>query len=437
MSKTKNKSLRIGLVGCGVVGGGVAEALLSKDKPWNNVPDSPNLELVRVADINWPASAKLGNGIVVPKSLRTSSIDDIISDPTIDTVIELIGGTSIAQDVIIRAIKAGKNVVTANKALLAKHGKKLFLLAGRAKREIAFEAAVAGGIPILSAIRAGLSANKIETIYGILNGTTNFILTRMTETGCTFSSALLEAQRLGFAEADPTLDIQGYDAAHKIQLLTALALGINVDMKNIPVRGIQDVSDIDISYAKQLGCKIKLIASAKITRAGIEIEVAPTLISNAHQLASVNNEINAVFVEGNMVGQQIFVGKGAGRYPTASAVISDCLELASGGGRKYVDCMNNAKSMLTVPKEKYVSEFYLRISASDKPGVLGTVTGVLGKEGISIKSCVQLESNEVGAPVPIALMTHNTSLSKIEAVKKRIDELSVIKAKTVFFSVIK
>jgi homoserine dehydrogenase len=430
------RPLRIGLVGCGVVGGGVAEALLSPDKPWDRGAEGPLLELVKVADIRFPESARLGNGLVIPKSMRCRSADELLADPDIDVIVETVGGTTFARQVIERALEAGKDVVTANKALLAEHGGHLFKKASRLGREIAFEAAVAGGIPILSAIRGGLAANDITTIYGILNGTTNFILTRMTETGASFESALREAQQLGYAEADPTLDVEGVDAAHKIHLLAALALGREIPMRKIPVQGIRHVSALDIAYARQLGCRIKLLAAARLLDGGLEISVSPSLINESHPLASVANELNAVFTEGSLVGRTLFVGRGAGRYPTASAVIADLIELHAGDTRRYVQRMLEARIENPVSPEKSVSGYYLRISAAEKPGVLSRVTGVLGRAGISIASCVQLEKHDTDAPVPVALLTHTTTAARLTRAVASIDRLPVIRARTVVFPVI-
>lgn len=433
------RPLRVGLVGCGIVGGGVAEALLRKDRPWDTRRSGSLIELARVADVRWADST-------VPKILRASDASEVINDPEIDVVIELVGGTTFAYGVIDRALDAGKDVVTANKALLAERGDALFAKARKTGREIAFEAAVAGGIPILDAIRGGLAANRIEKVFGILNGTTNFILTKMAETGASFEDALKTAQELGFAEADPTLDVEGIDAAHKIHLLAALALGRRIAMKNIPVQGIRRVSAMDIAYARQLGCRIKLLAAAKRIGDGIEISVAPTLVPASHPLANVNNEINAVFVEGELVGETLFVGRGAGRYPTASAVISDLIHLArrrrtgeSAGtvaDASYVALMTDASSSRPVHAENYHSRYYLRITAAERPGVLAAVTGILGRAGISIASVVQLEREEPDAPVPVALLTHETTAARIAKATMRIDRLAVVKAKTVVFPVV-
>ncbi len=444
--------LRIGLVGCGVVGGGVAEILLDPKRPWEREPlasrggagqRARSLRLVRVCELDWKKNGKLSNGITVPKALRCSNVDEILDDPSIDVVVELVGGTTFAHTVIDRALAAGKDVVTANKALLAEMGGPLFGKAARLGREIAFEAAVAGGIPILSAVRSGLAANRLKTIYGILNGTTNFILTRMTQTGASFEDALAEAQKLGFAEADPTLDVEGIDAAHKIHLLAALALGRDVPMKRIPVQGIRSVSALDIAYAAQLDCRIKLVATARMLDAapgdasgGIEISVSPTLVPRSHPLASVDNEINAVFVEGSYVGQALFVGRGAGRYPTASAVVADLLELASGSTQRYVPRMLAARRESPVSGEHYEAAYYLRISVEEKPGVLSKVTGALGKAGVSIASFVQLDRPAAAGQVPVALRTHVTTAARIQKAVTAINRLPITREKTVVFPVV-
>lgn len=430
------RPLVVGLVGCGVVGGGVVEALLAPSPALRRRDGSPLLRLKRVADLRWPKGGRLENGVVVPAAMRSKDFREIIDDPEIEIVVELIGGKTVARQVIESALDAGKSVVTANKSLLAECGEALFKRAGRRGCEIAFEAAVAGGIPILAAIRGGLAANRITTIYGILNGTTNFILTRMSEERLGFAEALAEAQRLGFAEADPTLDVEGIDAAHKIHLLAALALGRTAPMALIPVQGITAVSALDIAYAEELGRRIKLLALAKLTPDGVEISVSPSLVPAEHPLAAIRNETNAVFVEGDLVGPSLFVGKGAGRYPTASAVLADLLELADGGKRGYVPRMLDARRTRPVAPEKSRSGFYLRISAEDRPGVLGRVTGILGREGISIASCVQLGREAPKAPVPVALLTHETSSAAVLRAARAIDRLGCIKGRTVIFPVV-
>lgn len=436
--------LRIGLVGCGVVGGGVAEILLAPKPSWERDgfgQRARNLRLVRICELDWKKNGTLANGFVVPKSMRCTNVAEIIEDPTIDVVVELVGGTTFAHTVIDRAISSGKDVVTANKALLAEKGGALFRKAARLGREIAFEAAVAGGIPILSAVRSGLAANRLKTIYGILNGTTNFILTRMTQTGASFEDALAEAQRLGFAEADPTLDVEGIDAAHKIHLLAALALGREVPMSRIPVQGIRSVSAADIAYAAQLDCRIKLVATARRldegkAAGGIEISVAPTLVPRSHPLASVDNELNAVFVEGSYVGQALFVGRGAGRYPTASAVVADLLELASGSKQRYVPRMLAAKREAPVSGEHYEAAYYLRIGLEEKPGVLSKVTGALGRAGVSIASFVQLDRPAPSGRVPVALRTHATTAARMAKAVTAINRLPVTREKAVIFPVV-
>ena len=427
MTKSSDLTLNVGLIGCGVVGGGVASALLGQNRPWEQ--DGIKIKVIRAADIRWPKDS------AVPPPLRTKSISKIIEDPNIDVIVELVGGTTLAYDVVDQALDAGKHVVTANKALLAERGSALFKKAKKKNLEIAFEAAVAGAIPILQSIQTGFAANDIQSIFGILNGTTNFILTRMSKTGAKFDDALAEAQSLGFAEADPTLDVEGIDAAHKIQLLAALAFGKNVPMDKIPVRGIRRVDPLDIAYADQLGCCIKLLAVASEIKEGFEIGVGPTLVPNDHSLASVHNEVNAVFVEGNLTGASLLVGKGAGRYPTASAVIADIISMAQTGCRaNYVTRMVAAKKATPLSPDKFRSRYYLRIAAAEKPGVLAKVTDLLGKAGISISSVVQLgELKTSSRHVPIALLTHETTKARIQTAVRKIHALSVIKSKPVVF----
>lgn len=422
---TKRSATRVGVIGCGVVGGGVVQMLLGKDRPWES--DGTRLELVKVATSDWKGVSG------VPESKRAKSNEEVLNHPDIDVIVELIGGMTDAKDIISKALDNGKHVVTANKALLAEKGQGLFTKAAKKNREIAFEAAVAGGIPVLDVLFNGFSANRIDTIYGILNGTTNFILTRMTQTGESFHSALKEAQRLGFAEADPRLDVEGIDTAHKIHLLAALAYGKSIPMSKIAVRGIKSVVPRDIAYARQLGCRIKLLAIARMIPAGIEISVAPTLVPNQHALAAVENELNAIFLHASRAGDCLLSGKGAGRYPTASAVMSDLIKIARNAPMHYTSRMNRAQKASPVVDEEYLSRYYIRASCADAPGVLGSITGILGKVGISIASVVQLDRPDRNAPVPVALLTQNTTLAKVERAAARINRLAVVRAKTIVY----
>ncbi|RMH55766.1 MAG: homoserine dehydrogenase [Candidatus Hydrogenedentota bacterium] len=427
-SPRRGRNLRIGLIGCGVVGGGVAELLLDSDRPWEK--DGVRLHLVRVADLKFPRGSR------IPAKIRTHRIEDIIADPSIDVVVELVGGTGVANEIATSALSAGKDVVTANKALLAERGEALFRLAGDMGREIAFEAAVGGGIPVLQNLLADVAANRFDTVYGILNGTTNYILTRMTEENLSFEDALSEAQQLGFAEADPTLDVEGVDAAHKIQLLAALAFGRRVAMKKIPTKGIRRVAPLDIEYAAQLGCVIKLLAVARMVGSGLEMSVAPTLITREHPVAGISREINAVFLSGNRVGELLLVGRGAGRYPTASAVVGDLIRLAQDPQPRYVRRMLAARPCDPLPPSRYRSRYYLRLTAVERPGVLAKVTGILGRHEISIASVVQLEAGRTGRKIPVALLTHETTAERLRKAVKEINRLDVIKGRTVVFPMV-
>jgi homoserine dehydrogenase len=353
----------------------------------------------------------------------------------VDVVIELIGGTTIAKTFIVRALQQGKPVVTANKALLAECGEELFALASEKKTGIWFEASVAGGVPIIRALKEGLVANRIERICGILNGTCNYILTQMEREQMTFEHALKEAQAAGFAEADPGLDIDGFDTAHKAAILALLAYGGHVPKENIFVDGIRGLSKMDIENAGEFGYRIKQLAVIKASGSEVEVRVHPTLIPHEHMLASVMGVYNAVVVDGDIVGQTVYYGRGAGRLPTASAVVSDLADVArtlvDGGGQTRASVAAPRCPIKFKPMAEVESRYYLRLSLQDKPGVLGLVASVLGQHGISLASIVQKEPNRVGRHVAVVLLTHKALEKNVMEALRILEERNALGAKAV------
>jgi homoserine dehydrogenase len=373
------------------------------------------IAITMVADLDVErARAVVGPEVTVVNDARA-----VIANPDIDIVIELIGGYGIAKALVLEAIAAGKHVVTANKALLAVHGTEIFAAASAKGVMVAFEAAVAGGIPIIKALREGLTANRIQWIAGIINGTTNFILSEMRDKGLDFGVVLKEAQRLGYAEADPTFDIEGVDAAHKATLMSAIAFGIPVQFDKVYVEGITQLGAADIRYAEQLGYRIKLLGITKRTAAGVELRVHPSLVPAKRLIANVEGAMNAVMVQGDAVGTTLYYGKGAGSEPTASAVIADLVDIAR---LHTADPLNrvphlafqpDAMSDLQVlPISEVVTSYYLRLRVADQAGVLATVTGILAQAGISIDAVLQREADEVGgegaAQTDVIILTHDT-----------------------------
>lgn len=371
--------------------------------------------------------------VPAPKALLTGRWEDLIDDPSIQVIVELIGGIEVPLQLALRAIERGKIVVTGNKALLAGHGAEIFAAAEKHKTPVFFEAAVAGGVPIIKAIREAFVGNHIECVHAILNGTSNFILTRMTEEGIGFEEALREAQAGGYAEADPSLDVNGWDAAHKAIILASLAYGFWVDMDKIYVEGIEQISAADIRFAKELGYRIKLLAVVKADaktgeKAEIEVRVHPTLIPQSHVLASVNGVFNAVAVRGDVVGDTLFYGRGAGQDPTSSAVISDLADAAlaietprRGYGFTPHELYGRCK-----PINRIESQYYLRLSVDDKPGVLAQIAGILGENHIGISSVIQPEAHEE-SDVPLVLMIHYATNAQMQAALARIAALGCVK----------
>ena len=404
------KPIQVGLMGMGTVGSGVFEVLQrNQEEITRRAGRGIQLTMVSRRDVA-KARARVGDHAEVVADAR-----EIIANPSIDIVVELIGGCGIARELVLEAVKAGKHVVTANKALLAVHGTEIFAAAREKGVVVAFEAAVAGGIPIIKALREGLTANRIEWIAGIINGTTNFILSEMRAKGLDFDVVLKEAQRLGYAEADPTFDIEGVDAAHKATIMSAIAFGTPVQFDKAYVEGITKLNPADIRYAEQLGYRIKLLGITKRRQDGIELRVHPTLIPTKRLIANVEGAMNAVVVHGDAVGSTLHYGKGAGAEPTASAVIADLVDItrlhtADPDHRVPHLAFQPGAMQATriLPMSEVVTSFYLRLQVADQTGVLARITGILAEGGISIDAVLQRESAEGESQTDLIILTHDT-----------------------------
>ncbi|MHB1238106.1 MAG: homoserine dehydrogenase [Gallionella sp.] len=425
------KPINVGLLGIGTVGGGTFTVLQRNEEEITRRAGRP-IRITVVADKNLELAKKVTGG-----SCRvTDDAFSVVSDPEVDIVIELIGGCGVAKELVLKAIANGKHVVTANKALLAMHGNEIFKAAQDKGVMVAFEAAVAGGIPIIKALREGLSANRIEWIAGIINGTTNFILSEMRDKGLGFDTVLKEAQRLGYAEADPTFDIEGVDAAHKITILASLAFGIPMQFDKAYIEGISRLDAIDIKYAEQLGYRIKLLGITKRTPEGVELRVHPTLIPSKRLIANVEGAMNAVLVQGDAVGATLYYGKGAGAEPTASAVIADLVDVtrmhtADPENRvPHLAFQPNAMADLKIlPMDEVQASYYLRLRVVDKPGVLADITRILADEQISIDAVIQKEPGEGEDQTDLIMLTHLTREKRINAAIKKIEALGVVAGK--------
>jgi len=429
----KKEKISVGIIGFGTVGSGTARILLeNKDVLKERL--GFEVKLKRIADLD----IERDRGIKIPEGVLTTDADAVLNDPDIDIVIELIGGIRPAKDFILKAIKNGKHVVTANKALLATEGVDIFNAALKAGVEIGFEAAVAGGIPIIKVIREGLVANRIKAVYGIINGTSNYILTKMTEENVEFSDALKEAQKLGYAEADPTLDIEGIDSAHKLAILASLAYGIPLSFKAIYIEGITGISPQDIGFASELGYKVKLLAIAKEADSKVELRVHPTMLPKDYLIAKVDGPFNAVYVKGDATGSTLYYGRGAGSMPTGSAIVSDIVSIAKDiqkGAAEKIHIMTGTKRNIGIKKiEDVVSKYYFRFSALDRPGVLSKISGILGNYNISIASVIQ-KGRRIGEAVPLVVLTHEAVEKDVRQAIREIDQLPVVMDKTVFIRV--
>jgi len=423
--------IALGVIGLGTVGIGVAQVLASNAGPIRRRLGVP-LELVKAADLNLKAA----RGLSFPSGVLTTNAREVIDDPQIDIVIELIGGEDPAKQFLLDAMAKGKHVVTANKALLALHGEELFQAASRARVDIGFEASVCGGIPILRALTEGLAANRILSLYGIVNGTSNFIMSRMTEAGRPFDEVLAEAQQSGYAEADPTFDVAGIDAAHKLAILVNLAFGTPVNFKDVFVEGITGIAPMDVVYATEFGYTIKLLAIAKVQDGDIEARVHPTMIPSNTPLARVGGVYNAIQVTGDAVGDIMLYGRGAGSLPTASAVLSDVMDIArnvlTGAAGRVPPCAfqpDQRRPLRIRPIEEITSLYYLRFLVLDRPGVLSQLSGALGKHDISIASVLQ-RGRKVGQTVPVVMTTHSAVERNIHLALREIDALPFVSAPT-------
>ncbi len=420
--------MNVGLLGIGTVGAGTFTVLARNSEEIARRAGRPIVISV-VADKDVARAKEITRG-----SCRiTADAFEVVSDPEVDIVIELIGGYGVAKDLVLKAIANGKHVVTANKALLATHGNEIFAAAQKHGVMVGFEAAVAGGIPIIKAVREGLSANRIEWIAGIINGTTNFILSEMRDKGSSFDEVLKEAQRLGYAEADPTFDIEGIDAAHKITILAALAFGIPIQFDKAYIEGIAQLNSIDINYAEQLGYRIKLLGIAKRVGSGVELRVHPTLIPAKRLIANVEGAMNAVLVQGDAVGATMYYGKGAGAEPTASAVIADLMDVTRMHNADlehrvpYLAFQPDRLANLPIlPIEQVQTSFYLRLRVQDEPGVLADIMRVLADERISIDAVIQKEPGEGEDEADLILLTHLTIEKRINTALERLEKLSVV-----------
>ncbi|MFH0910408.1 MAG: homoserine dehydrogenase [Planctomycetota bacterium] len=422
----KKNIFGIGLVGAGTVGGGVAKILAEKADLLAERAGM-RLEIVRVADLDEKRIRMLS----IPKSRIAASADEVIQDAKVDVVLELVGGTTVAYDIVAKALKAGKSVVTANKALLAERGRDLFALAREKGLPLAFEAAVCAAIPIIRALRDGLVADRLESLLGIVNGTCNYILTQMLEKGKPYREALAEAQRLGFAEADPAFDVEGYDSAHKLALLAALGFDTQVDFHALPVEGISRLALSDLHMAREMGYVAKLLAVARPRDGRLFLSVHPGLLSEEHPLASVSGSMNAVALFGDAVGEAMYYGRGAGALPTASAVLSDVVELARARARGslphrwYPRAQNRFEPAALAD---YECPYFVRFTVLDRCGVLGAIATLLGEERVSIASVVQKGLADAG--VPIVLLTHVAREGNLRRAIERIEGQDFIVAPT-------
>ena len=423
-------SINVGIIGFGTVGTGTARILL-KNHDIIFKRTGLDIRLKRIADLD----IKRDRGLKVPEGVLTTDARDILEDKDIDIVVELIGGIHPAKEFILQAINNNKHVVTANKALLATEGNEIFLEAEGKGVFIGFEASVAGGIPIIKVMQEGLVANRILNIYGIINGTSNYILTKMTEEAKEFSVALKEAQGLGYAEADPTFDIEGIDSAHKLTILSSLAYGIPLSYKEVYKEGITRITSQDIDFARELGYKIKLLAITKAVDNEVEMRVHPTMIPQDYIISKVDGVYNAIYVEGDAVGSTLYYGRGAGDMPTGSAVVADIVDIAkkAESGKGHYSFLR--PSNLRIRKmEDIESMYYFRFSAIDKPGVLSKISGILGENNISIASVIQ-KGRRIGGAVPLVVLTHLAKERDVIKAIEAIDNLPVVTEPTHFIRV--
>jgi homoserine dehydrogenase len=419
----------------GTVGSGVAKVLLEHPERIARRAGRPvRLKWAVVRDIEKP------RGVDVPAGVLTTDVSQVVNDRNVQVAIHLIGGLHPAREIMLSLLESGKDVVTANKALLCEHGDELFARAKSLGRTIAFEAAVAGGIPIIAAVGQCMAANQITAISAILNGTTNYILTQMIRENRTYAEALRSAQQLGYAEADPTLDVDGTDAAQKLVILTQLAFGVKVPLDAFPRRGIDRLELADVRYATELGYTVKLLAVSRLIRGQLEMHVQPTLVRHHSPLAEVHGAFNAISLMGDVVGETWYSGSGAGQLPTASAVLGDLIDTVLGRARltfQRLEIWNDAPPFELQPNDNVVSRYYLRFHVEDRPGVLADITAVLGKNQISIASVIQHEATEPASPgngsaiVPLVIMTHRTTEGQVQAAESELRRVAAVKQPSV------
>jgi len=426
----------VGLVGFGTVGAGVAKILVANRALIQRRVGVP-VELVRVADLDIARD----RGVSLPPGMLTNDLREVLDDPSVDIVLELIGGYDAAKRVILDAMARGKQVVTANKALLAVHGEEIFEAATRHRVDLGFEASVGGGIPVIRALTEGLAANTILSIYGIINGTSNYILSRMTSVGQGFKEVLAEAQRAGYAEADPTFDVAGIDSAHKLSIMVSLAYGTPVNFKDVYTEGITRITPLDITYAKEFGYTVKLLGIAKFSEGEVEARVHPTMIPSTSPVAHVEGVYNAIQLVGDAVNDIVLYGQGAGSMPTGSAVVSDVIDIArnllkgASGRVPPASFQQDQRRPLRIRRmEEIVSLYYLRFMVLDRPGVLSQISGVLGRHGISISSVLQ-QGRKEGQTVPVVIMTHTSTERDVQASLREIDRMPFISEPTTLIRV--
>ncbi len=424
------KTIKIGILGLGTVGTGVAR-LIEEQRDLISAKLGAELDIVKIADLD----IETDRGLTISSDRLTTDAYSVIDDPEIDIIVELIGGETFAKECFERAIAQGKHIVTANKALIASHGNDLFEKAAEKGVDIAFEASVAGCIPIIKTMRETLAGNTIHNLAGILNGTCNYILTKITTEGASFEDALAQAQESGFAEADPTLDIEGFDTAHKLAILNSLAYGMKINLDDIYVEGITQITLDDIRFADEFGYSIKLLAIGKMTNGAVEARVHPTMIPKTHLFASVNNSVNAVGVHGSATGDIFLVGHGAGMLPTASAVVSDLVDISrnliSGSGQRvpYLSFLSHRMNELSIlPMDEVTCRYYVRFMAMDKPGVLSRISGIFGEYNISIRSVHQKDGGDECC-VPLVMLTSIAREKDIQQALIDIEAMQLIKGK--------
>ncbi len=430
------KKTGVAVVGCGVVGGATARLLIN-DKELLKSRTGIELILKYIIDVNFSKAQEMG----LDSSLYETDLDKAINDPEIEIFVETVGGTTIAKDITEKILRAGKQVVTANKALLALHGQGLMSIARENDTAISFEASCGGGIPIIRALCDGLSANRIDAFYGIVNGTCNYILTEMIQKGQSFAVALADAQRDGLAEADPTLDVTGGDSSHKLAIMAALSFGKSIEYNKLPIKGIDTLDLLDVKYGAELGYIVKLLAIAQRKENGISLRVSPAFISKEHPLAWVSGPFNAVSVYGSSVGHTMYYGRGAGGSPTASAIVADIISAALGTAKIQFDTMNiwpdrNGEAV-QLPEEEFEGKYYLRAMIEDKPGMLGKLSAILAEHNISIASALQKETlAESNSDVPVVITTYSTKEGNIKKAVKEIAKTSGVSGDPIYIGII-